>query len=112
MKQGGDVTRLPKWAQAEITRLKSDVAYLRSRLMEGPENSTVVAEPYSDSPRFLGEDPVIEFKGIGMQPSSIRIKRLQLGSNVLVISTDDNAIEVSPQSGNVIRVRSNKWWSL
>ena len=106
----GDITKLPKWAQAEIERLERSVEHWKAAASVGPENSTVFADAYSDAPRPLGEDPVIQFSKCGMGFADIRISRVKPGSNVLDISCTEGTLEVSPQSGNVIRVRAGRWW--
>ena len=106
----GDATKLPKWAQAEIARLERSVAYWQAKASEGPEDSTVFLDDFSDAPRPLGEDPIITFKRCGMGLADIRVSRMKPGSNVLDISCTEGTLEVTPQSGNVIRVRAGRWW--
>ena len=106
-----DITKLPKWAQQEITRLERSVEHWKAVASVGPEDSTVFADAFSAAPRPLGEDPVIQFNKCGMGLADIRIARAAVGSNVLEISTTEGTLEVSPQSGNVIRVRAGRWWT-
>lgn len=99
-KQEYDRTKLPKWAQQELTRLERNLEHAKSKLAQGPENSRVFADPYSDTPRPLG-DAHIEFRvgpGIG-QKFSVRIE----GTDLYVMGSD--GLAVFPEASNVVRVR-------
>lgn len=103
--------RLPKWAQQEIERLQRSVEWWQQQASVGPEDSTVFAEPHSDAPRPLGTDPVVRFQNPLDPQSMLDVMRMKPGSAVLEIRSNQGAIEVSPQSGNVIRVRATDWWN-
>lgn len=64
-----DITRLPKWAQRQITSLMQQVASKDRQIAEltaGPEDSNTFADPYfpgGKGMRPLGASPMIRFGG-------------------------------------------------
>ena len=104
-----DMTRIPKWAQAAILELErkveqrdSTIRSLRAQLSAGPEDSRVFADPYSDSPRPLGSDPLVRFGG----PEFERTFDVQLsGGGIQVLVNDDGGVPViMPQSRNTFTI--------
>lgn len=106
----GNIESLPKWAQAEISRLQHDLKWLEAKLSAGPEDSRTFADPYSDAPRPLGLDPTIEFRlGEGeARGKRIRVKISEDGE-VLEISGDDS-IHIQPRSSNSIQIKSGRYF--
>jgi hypothetical protein len=96
-----DLSKLPKWAQQEISRLRANEKHLRRRIEAGPEDSNVFAEPYSDSPTPLGKDTTIEFRfGDGWHQKF----KVDLVGEYLEIY-GGNTLQVEPQASNVVRIR-------
>lgn len=94
--------KLPKWAQHELERLERDLAYAKKRLADGPEDSRVFADPYSDPPRPLGRDTSIDFKlGEGWgQRINVRIE----DDGIKIMG--GNRLSIIPKASNVVHIRT------
>lgn len=99
----GDVAKLPKWAQDHVRVLRMRLQEAHERLADGPEDSNVIADPYSTPPLFLARDTAIRFvleptgtRQAGHITVSLRDGRLNLMGTV--------SIDVRPHSGNVVSV--------
>jgi hypothetical protein len=101
--------RLPKWARERILRLERNVEHLEAKLSTGPADSNAFLDPYSDSPRPLGKDPVIEFgaRGEEMREFTVRYKDGELVINGMAPSFDDY-FGVFPGSGNQVTIKHVK----
>jgi hypothetical protein len=93
-----NLARLPKWAQNEITRLRADLEYNEKKLAAGPADSLVFADPYSDTPRPLG-NPTVEF---GTERG--RRFRVRLDADGLLEVSSDEGLKIQPRASNVIRL--------
>lgn len=84
--------RLPKWAQAEIARLTSDLKTARATLSAGPEDSTVIVDPHGDV-RPMGTPYSVEF-----------VQRLPNGRPVSyeVRATHTGGLEVVTDAGYLV----------
>ena len=101
----GDVTKLPKWAQQEIGRLERDLEDARRRLSEGPMDSNTFADPYSESPRPLGRDTLIEFRAGETFGERFRV---YLRDGVLEVGGGDG-VAVLPRASNVVEIKLSKF---
>ena len=108
MRKQHDRTKLPVWAQNEISRLERDVEYYKTRLAAGPEDSDTFANPHDDAPTPLGQGTLIQF---GVRPGPrFRVRLQDRRGRVdderpeLEISADD-MLEIIPWASNVVRVR-------
>ena len=103
----GDITKLPKWAQQEIKRLNQDLAYYRSKLQVGPDDSNTFADPYSDARRPLGHDTTIEFVLTNGHKIRARLDRNSVNGlyDRLYVSGDDG-IAVFPNASNSVEIQS------
>jgi hypothetical protein len=107
------IENLPRWARAEITRLRADLAAYTARLNAGPADSDTFADPFSKARRPLGRGTNIEFvldsdspwqAGV---PSEIRC-RIDVGHDgVPFLDVNGNgSIEVRPRASNAIEIRA------
>lgn len=100
MKPDHDITKLPKWAQAEIRRLRANEKHHLERLGHGPEGSDTFASPFSDAPTPLGEGTLVEFRfGEGWGERF----HARLEGERLIVS-GGSSIAVLPQASNVVEV--------
>jgi hypothetical protein len=98
-----DITKLPKWAQREISRLTRDLVANKAKLAQGPENSNVFADPYSDAPRPLGRDTSISFRLTDEDRRSNRVI-VRMDGDKLVIQGGDS-LSILPRASNSFYVR-------
>ena len=103
----GDVTKLPKWAQQEISRLERDLAYARAKLAAGPEDSNTFAEPYGAAPRPLGTGTLIRFQLGDPEDWGGYIDAHIEGDRLVVHS--GHSLSVKPWASNVIHVKPERW---
>lgn len=106
----GDVTKLPKWAQDEIRRLRTSVEYWEAQVTQGPEDANTFLSIRGDKLRPLGrnESVVFDFEG-GFEVRARLIK--QPGRpEYLDITSVDSGLSVQPQSSNVIKVAPERAW--
>lgn len=96
--------RLPKWAQQELQRLERDLAYAKARLAQGPEDSRVIADPYSDPPRPLGSDTSIDFRFGDGWSDRINVRIDDGGIRVM----GGSRLVVTPEASNVIRIETRE----
>lgn len=96
-----DETKLPRWAQMELRRLRDDLADAQHRLTVGPE-SLVRADPYSDAPRPLGDDTTVEFTLPG---GKIRVR---MEGDALDVHGGDS-LAIWPRSSNGVRIRAERF---
>lgn len=99
------VAKLPSWAQAHIFRLERDVAALRARLSVGPEDSSVFANPYHQTPTPLG-DASVQFdigEAVHGRRPNVQVRREDGGDNVFIMGSESLAIE--PRSSNTLVLR-------
>jgi hypothetical protein len=102
---GGDRTKLPKWAQRELERLERDLEFAYQKLSAGPEDSNTFADPYASAPRPLGKDVTVEFR-TGPERSERVLVRVEKGK--LNINGGDS-LRIQPISGNVIEVQPKRF---
>lgn len=101
----GDVTKLPKWAQAEISRLTRDLEYERARLAVGPEDSDTFADPYNHTPRPLGRGTSIQFVLEEGRGKTIHVRTTQRHDGTVRLDVvGGDMIIVHPQSGNHVEI--------
>ena len=101
----GDITKLPKWAQAEIERLTRDLESAYAKLNVGPEDSDTFADPYSEARQPLGKGTSIVFEfgeGHGKRINA------RLEGETLVVQGGDSLI-VQPRASNSIYLRTERW---
>jgi hypothetical protein len=96
VKREHDETKLPRWAQNELRRLRGDLDHAKKRLSEG-EESLVVAHPYSDAPTYLGDDAIVAFR----LPTGV--VRVNIDRGKLYLNGGDS-FHVIPRAGNAIYI--------
>ena len=99
----GDRSRLPKWAQAELLRLESDVDYWKARASAGPEDSDTFIHQW-EHPTPLGHGPVIRFQLTGDDQFRDGIQVRRSGDAILVHGGD--TLQVEPQASNALKIRN------
>lgn len=106
----GDITRLPKWAQARIRTLEGEVrdARERLRLIEAPprkrKDTGTLAAPDSEAPVVLPEDVTIRFR-IGLDGIDVQKKphNGKLGLEVRARGIS-KGLAIKPHASNVILI--------
>lgn len=102
--------RLPKWARdrfrardERIRRLEDEVATARALLNEGPEDATVVIDPYSANRKPMHGSPTVEFrwKGEGERCWSYFMVRLEDDRRLEVHASSH--LVIHPSSGNAVQ---------
>ena len=101
--------RLPKHAREEIILLRSHVAHLQRTLSVGPEDSNAFLDPYSETPRPLGNNPVIKFVTGTDEKDTLEGFHVQLVDGELriqgVAPAYNDYMAVLPMSGNYVAIR-------
>lgn len=95
-----DESKLPQYAQNELSRLRANITYLERKLNTGPE-SRVIADPYADVPRYLGNDTAVEFK-LGDEYEQRITARIREGKLYL---QGGGSIAIEPAASNTSFVR-------
>lgn len=98
-------SRLPKWAQAEFARLERDLKYWQAKASEGPEGSLAFADPYSDAPRPLGNDPHVKFV---TKDGKEFFVQLSPKFDLLEVRAGDGIV-VYPSAANSITLEARRW---
>jgi len=98
-----ELAKLPQWARRKIEPLQADLAYAHERLAQGPEDSRVFADPYSEVPRPLG-DAAVEFV---LDPSlghagRIRVRLMEDG--LLDLNGTGRGLVVMPSASNTVQI--------
>lgn len=120
MSPRGDVSKLPKWAQAEISRLESNVEHWKDRALSGPTDSDTFAHPAGDDRnpggKPLGRGTRVRFwtqKGsVDGQPGhyiDVRLADAIGGGRALEINSGSHSIHVIPQSSNAAKIVPGDW---
>jgi hypothetical protein len=103
----GNIAALPKWAQAEITRLERAVEYWQGVASVGPDESNTFANPFSDAPKPLGHDVTIEFVTTAGQKLRASLERDQVtGLYDRLEISGDGLLAVHPRAANVVWIKS------
>ena len=103
MSEQRDISKLPKWAQAELLRLESDVDYWKARATEGPEDSDTFIHSYLD-PTPIGKGPIVRFQLTGDDQFRDAIQVRRDGDAIYVSGGD--TLQVEPRASNVVKVRN------
>jgi len=106
------IPSLPKWAQQRIEDLDRKIAELERRvalLSEGPaESDTVIPGGGTYPDRELGLGVRIGFR---LPTGTIEAHVNREGYlEVRATGLDTGALVAQPQSSNVLRVKSDRWW--
>lgn len=104
-----DLSRLPKWAQNEIRYLRRDLKHAEDKLREGPEDSVVFANPYSETSRPLGDDH-IAFMPSGTTPEDGWHQgfKVSIEGDTLEVYGGDQLC-VFPASSNVVKLKLRRF---
>lgn len=96
-----DLSKLPQWAQSEISRLSANETYYKNKLAAGPDDSRVFADPYGDAPRPLGSS-IIEFN-LDDERVRVAVKDDKGGAYLDVNGSD--ILQVAPRASNSVEIR-------
>jgi len=99
-----DETKLPKYAQNELKRLRHDLARAKRTLSAGPEDSNTFADPYMDR-RPLGKDEVIEFV---LGPGTDNKIRVCVEGDSINLS-GGTALQIEARASNAFSIRIKPW---
>lgn len=102
MRADHDITKLPKWAQSEISRLERNLAHAEAKLAEGPEDSDTFADPYANAPRPLGKGTRIEFVADAERRDRFHAHLTEDG--ILEVS-GGSSLQIQPHAANVVRIK-------
>jgi hypothetical protein len=103
MKATRDYSKLPKWVQLEIIKLRADVEYARAKLSLGPDDALIFADPYNESPRPIGDkNTTVEFRLGENWNDRVRV-RIENGELYI---NGGQTLAVTPWASNVIKVRT------
>lgn len=110
----GQLSRLPVWARQHIEWLTRTLAEHQARIAElsaGPADSNVLVSYYGTYPdRLLGIDiPVRFLLPTARYPDGTIEVHHGRTDGVIEISSPDDALHVTPQGSNVIRVRIGEY---
>jgi hypothetical protein len=97
-----DETKLPKYAQDELNRLRRDLAHAHAKLEAGPEDSDTFADPYLH-PRPLGKGESVEFRLNPQRKVRVRIAQTHRGPELDINA--DSGLSIEPVAANAIRIR-------
>lgn len=104
------LSRLPKWAREKIVRQGETIEYLKDKLRQGPENANVFADPYSETPRPVGKDPVLRFdtgSDHRLEGFTVRFMDGELHVQGMAPHVDDY-LAVFPTGGNTVIIKHTK----
>ena len=108
-----DESRLPKWAQDELRRLRMrlDEAHRALAKQSDLAHATALADPYDDHPQPLRKDHV-EFKfpspfRNGHNHINVRRIKDREGERLHIMGGD--SLDIRPMAANVIEVRPQRW---
>lgn len=93
--------KLPKWAQNELYRLRTNETYWKAQALAGPEQSNTFVVQDGESIKPLGDSPNIRFN-LGPdwhEKIEVRVE----GNRVLVYGGD--TLAVMPRSSNYCEIR-------
>lgn len=98
--------RLPKHAREEIILLRSNNAALQRKLSQGPADSNAFLDPYSDSPRPLGNNPMIKFIDGPDDLGGFHVQFIDGELKIQGVSPGyDDYFAVFPISGNYVSIK-------
>lgn len=102
MSEKNDVTKLPKWAQDRIKQLEGSVAHYKTKAYQVEEGETNVWVSWLMETYYLPEDSIVMFKLKDGQTMEVRHDEFRDG---LAVRVKEGAINVRPQSSNVVLLR-------
>ncbi len=101
-----DRTKLPKWAQDELTRLESDVARWKAKYEAGPADSDTFADDYlSRRPLGTGERIVFVIEPGKVGHSIERRIDARLVGRELEVHGYADSLAIIPSASNHVKVR-------
>lgn len=105
----GDVSKLPKWAQAEIADLQRQLAQREERIVQlsaGDPDSNTFLEPYwPGPPRPVGKDTQVRFGALGFEGGSFDVQFDSTTGELEVVAQSGLMREpvILPQMSNSVR---------
>lgn len=103
MAERDDLGRMTKKAADYIELLERNLAYAREKLAEGPEDSDTFADPYSETPRPLGQGTLVQFGASKHEGTwKVHVEEGQLSVNFQALGNYDMVIV--PVSSNLVRL--------
>ena len=100
-----DESKLPKWVQDELTRLRMRLEEATARLSVGPEDSDTFRDAgWHGDNQPLGMGPTIRFKS-AQDRWYFECRRQEDGS--LYVNTD-SVLLIRPRAANAIIIQANK----
>lgn len=101
----GQEASLPKWAQAELARLRQDCEYWKAQALAGPDDSNVFVKMGGNESRPLGRDVRVDFRWPNRQhperPDYIQVRHDDDG---LYVAAGNDCIAVRPSASNSVRI--------
>lgn len=107
-----DITRLPKWAQAEISRLQANNASLKQELaiakqLPDTDDDCIIIDPY-DEPVFLHKRRHVTFRVNGRK-IDVDIRNGYDGVPTLKVSANSGgSVSITPVAANVVYVSTDR----
>jgi hypothetical protein len=99
------VDKLPRHARDLIERLQRNLDHANAKLAEGPCDSDTFADPYSETPRPLGQGTLVQFGASKHEGTwKVHVEEGQLNINFQALGNYDMVI--IPVSSNVVRLES------
>lgn len=111
MQNEHDETKLPKWAQTELSRLRADLRHFSARLYEmvsgGGESNVILPYFLSDlKDQALPKDTRVQFKlPYSRRPTDGGYVEVRHNQHGFIEIHGSHPIDVEPTSGNAINVK-------
>jgi hypothetical protein len=103
--------RLPKWVKdglrdrgEQIVRLEQELARARALLNEGPEDASVVIDPYSENRQPQQGNPTVEFRFKQEHEKFWTYFLVRLTENHRLDIHASSSVTIHPSSGNAVNV--------
>jgi hypothetical protein len=101
----------PRWVQSgvlsleeRVRRLESELATARALLNEGPEDASVVIDPYSENRQSQPGNPTVEFRFKQEHEKFWTYFLVRLAENHRLDIHASSSVTIHPSSGNAVNV--------
>lgn len=99
-----DETKLPKWAQSELARLRADNRVLQEKLTAmGVKDGAIIVDAYSDEKFCVRESTVFQFK-VGDRPQELFTVSIQehMRRKILNVNCWFGVVHILPRAANSV----------